>query len=58
MKVIAKSMIDQGKGGAIVMVSSILSSVASQARSGNCCSKAALDQLARCLALELGPYQV
>ena len=57
-KVIAKSMIEQSKGGAIVMMSSILSSVAFESNSVYCCSKAALDQLTRCLALELGSYKV
>ena len=51
-------MIEQGNGGAIVMMSSLLSSIASHGRSVYCCTKAALDQLTRCLALELGPHKV
>ena len=51
-------MVDRGKGGSIVMVSSQSSIRAIDGHSVYCSSKAALDQLARCLALELGPHKV
>ena len=58
LKVIAKDMVNRGRGGAIVMISSILSYKAYDTDSVYCCTKAALDQLTRCLALELGPHKV
>ena len=51
-------MVERGTGGAVVMMSSIFGLVASETRSVYCCTKAALDQLTRCLALELGPHKV
>ena len=51
-------MIKRGNGGSIVMMSSILGAQAFELISVYCCTKAALDQLTRCLALELGPYKV
>ena len=51
-------MVDRGNGGAIVMISSLLSFRAADKSSIYDCSKAALDQFTRCLALELGPHKV
>ena len=56
-KVVARGMVDRGKGGSIVMMSSVFGLVASETRSVYCCTKAALDQLTRCLAVELGPHK-
>lgn len=57
-QIIAKGMVERGKGGAIVMMSSILSMKATHQNALMCCTKAALDQLTRCLALELGPHKI
>ena len=51
-------MVNRGNGGSIVMVSSTSSLGAIPDHSVYCSSKGALDQLARCLALELGPHKV
>ena len=51
-------MVDRGNGGAIVMISTIISFRALDKTSIYDCSKAALDQFTRCLALELGPHKV
>ena len=40
------------------MMSSMLGMRAMEVRSVYCCTKAAIDQLTRNLALELGPYKV
>ena len=57
-QVVAKGMIERGQGGSIVMMSSYLSFRAMEIRSVYCCTKAALDQLTRSLAMELGPHKV
>ena len=51
-------MVEGGKGGSIVMISSIAGMKALEKRTVYCSSKGALDQLTRCLALELGPHKV
>ena len=51
-------MIQRGNGGSIVMISSIAGMKALEKRTVYCSSKGALDQLTRCLALELGPHKV
>jgi L-xylulose reductase len=51
-------MIEQGKGGAIVNISSQASVRALRDHAVYCASKGAIDQLTRVMALELGPYQV
>ena len=51
-------MIERGNGGSIVMMSSYLAFRAMEIRSVYCCTKAALDQLTRSLAMELGPHKV
>ena len=51
-------MIERGKGGSIVNISSIAGMKALEKRTVYCSSKGALDQLTRCLALELGPHKV
>lgn len=47
-----------GKGGAIVMISSQASFRAINGHSVYSSTKGAIDQLAKCLALELGPHKV
>lgn len=55
-QIIARDMITRGiQHGAIVNVSSQASMVAIDAHTAYCTSKAALDQLTRMMALELGP---
>ena len=49
---------DRGKGGAIVMMSSLASLASITNQTVYSSTKAAMDQLARCLALELGPHKV
>ena len=51
-------MIEKGKGGAIVHISSVASKKAIATVAGYCASKGALDQTMRVMALELGPHQV
>ena len=51
-------MVERGKGGSILMMSSIASLRGYSDWSVYCCSKAAIDQLTRCLAVELGKYKV
>ena len=57
-QVLAAGMIRRGNGGSIVNVSSIASSVALRDHAAYCASKAALDQLTRVMALELGPHRI
>ena len=51
-------MIERQKGGAIVMVSSIISTIAANHHLLYCATKGALDQMMRVFALELGKHQV
>lgn len=55
---IARGMIERGKGGAIVNISSQASKVALIDHTAYCASKGALDQLTRVMALELGGQQI
>ena len=57
-KVVARGMVDRGKGGAIVNISSVSSHIALPLRSSYAASKGALDQVTRVMALELGHHQV
>ena len=49
---------ERGRGGAIVMISSVTGIRSLPNRTVYGSTKSALDQLTRCLALELGPHQV
>ena len=51
-------MVDRGNGGAIVNISSFLSTTARALLTAYGASKAALDQVTRTMSLELGPHQV
>eukprot|EP00794_Sanderia_malayensis_P009082 gene9082-10051_t len=57
-QLIAKKMIAEGKGGSIVNISSQASMVALPDHTVYCTSKAALDNLTRMMALELGPHNI
>ena len=57
-QIVAKGMVEPGKGGAIVNVSSQAGIVAVQDHTAYCVSKAGLDHLTRIMALELGPHQI
>lgn len=57
-QIVAEGMKRQGKGGAIVNVSSQAGMVALKDHALYCATKGALDQLTRVMALELGPYQI
>lgn len=57
-QIVARKMIEHGRGGAIVNVSSQASTRALLDHTTYCASKGALDQLTRVMALELGPHQI
>ncbi|XP_046468749.1 L-xylulose reductase-like isoform X1 [Neodiprion pinetum] len=57
-QVAAKSMIATGNGGSIVNISSQASQAALKDHAVYCATKAALDQLTRVMALELGPHNI
>lgn len=57
-QVVVKDMIARGEGGTIVNISSVTAMKAFAGRSVYCCTKAAMDQLTRSLAQELGPHKI
>lgn len=59
-QVVANHMVEKGSGGSIVHISSISAQIANgpQMLTVYCCSKAALDMLTKCMALELGPHNI
>ena len=57
-QVVAASMIERGRAGAIVNISSQASMVGLADHAAYCASKGALDQLTRVMALELGPHRI
>ncbi len=57
-QVVARDMIDRKCHGAIVNISSVADEFAFQDHTTYCISKAGVDQLTRCMARELGPYQI
>ncbi|XP_063447165.1 L-xylulose reductase-like [Mytilus trossulus] len=56
-QVVARTMIERGEGGSIVNISSCGAHDALFDHSTYCSSKAALDMLTKCMALELGPHE-
>lgn len=50
-----KAMIEQGRGGKIVITSSVRSQIAANNATAYCSSKAATDMLTKCFAAEFGP---
>lgn len=57
-QIVAKSMKERGTGGSIVNISSQAALVALPHHAVYCASKAALDQLTKVMALELGPSKI
>lgn len=57
-QIIARGMIERGRGGVIVNLSSQASTRALADHTSYCASKGALDQLTRMMALELGPHNI
>jgi NAD(P)-dependent dehydrogenase (short-subunit alcohol dehydrogenase family) len=57
-QVIAQNMIERKVGGAIVNISSVANIIALQDHTTYCISKAGVDQLTRCMSLELGPHKI
>ena len=57
-KVFARGLIERGAAGAIVNISSQAAQRSTPDHAVYCTSKAAVDQLTRCLAYELGPHKV
>ncbi|XP_075231566.1 L-xylulose reductase-like isoform X2 [Lycorma delicatula] len=57
-QVVAKGMVERGKGGSIVNISSQASKAALADHAVYSSSKAALDMLSRVMALELGPHNI
>ena len=57
-QVFARGLIERGAPGAIVNISSQASQRCLPNHAVYCTSKAAVDQLTRCLAYELGPHKV
>ena len=54
----AKGMVDRGRGGSIVNISSIAAYKAAPTASVYSCTKAALDMLTKNMATELGPHNI
>ena len=57
-QIVARNMIERKSGGAIVNISSVANMVAFEDHTTYCISKAGVDQLTRCMALELGPHKI
>jgi L-xylulose reductase len=57
-QIVARGMVAEHRGGAIVNVSSQASMVGLLNHAAYCASKGALDQLTRVMALELGPHNI
>jgi len=57
-RAVAKVMIGQGSGGAIVNMGSVLGQQGVAGGAGYCASKAGIALLTQCLALELAPYNI
>ncbi|ODM87126.1 L-xylulose reductase, partial [Orchesella cincta] len=57
-QIMAKKMIERGKGGSIVNMSSVSAQRPEPGCAIYCCSKAALDMLTKTMAVELGPHKI
>ncbi|ODM93711.1 L-xylulose reductase [Orchesella cincta] len=57
-QITAKKMIARGNGGSIVNISSISGQRPEHGIAIYCCTKAAIDMLTKCMALELGPHKI
>lgn len=58
MRAVARTMIDAGRGGSIVAVSSISGTLADRDMGAYCVSKAGIDMLVRVAAQEWGPHGI
>jgi len=58
MRAVARVMVEAGRGGSIVAVSSISGTVADRAMGAYCVSKAGVDMLVRVAAAEWGPHGI
>lgn len=58
MQIVGKKMVESGKGGSIVNISSTLSTHAISGLLPYCVSKAGLDMATKMFALELGPHNI
>jgi L-xylulose reductase len=57
-QVVARDMVARKAAGAIVNISSVANTVAFQDHTTYCISKGGVDQLTRCMAMELGPHKI
>ena len=57
-QIVARDLIERGKAGAIVNVSSLAAAVGTRDHLAYCASKAALDAMTRVMAVELGPQRI
>ena len=57
-QIVARDMIGRKVPGAIVNISSVANTVAFQDHTTYCISKGGVDQLTRCMAMELGPHKI
>jgi len=57
-QIVAQKMVENGKGGSIAFVSSVGGLKVFPASGLYCMSKAAIDMLAKAMALELGPHKI
>jgi L-xylulose reductase len=57
-QIVARDMVARKAAGAIVNLSSVANTVAFQDHTTYCISKGGVDQLTRCMAMELGPHKI
>jgi NAD(P)-dependent dehydrogenase (short-subunit alcohol dehydrogenase family) len=57
-QVVARDLVARKAPGAIVNISSVANTLAFQDHTTYCISKAGVDQLTRCMAMELGPHKI
>ena len=57
-QVVARDLVARKAPGSIVNISSVANTIAFQDHTTYCISKGGVDQLTRCMAMELGPYKI
>ncbi len=57
-QVVARGLVERKAPGAIVNISSVANTLAFQDHTTYCISKGGVDQLTRCMAMELGPHKI
>jgi NAD(P)-dependent dehydrogenase (short-subunit alcohol dehydrogenase family) len=57
-QVVARDLVARKAPGAIVNISSVANTIAFQDHTTYCISKGGVDQLTRCMAMELGPHKI